>query len=181
MTILKVLSWTLVWRHLLNICRAGSSGAGSSTMSFGMRKKIHDQVRALQGVMMSGVALWTTDIGGYSGGDPKDPLFQVVWILTNVSSLTPKTWFLMLLEGKQKLMRHWRYFMRHRRYFFLCWFHYQFWHCLIIQVIMTAYAPWSQLTSGLCKLLEQRASGFMRYFGVFFEAMMQLRGSVALR
>jgi len=25
---------------------------------------------------MSGVALWTTDIGGYSGGDPKDPLFQ---------------------------------------------------------------------------------------------------------
>ena len=42
------------------------------------KKKIHDQVRALQGVMMSGVALWTTDIGGYSGGDPKDPLFQVV-------------------------------------------------------------------------------------------------------
>ena len=35
------------------------------------------QVRALQGVMMSGVALWTTDIGGYSGGDPKDPEFQV--------------------------------------------------------------------------------------------------------
>ena len=81
MTILKVLSWTLVWRHLLNICRAGSPGAGSYTMSFGMRKKtkkFHDQVRALQGVMMSGVALWTTDIGGYSGGDPKDPLFQVV-------------------------------------------------------------------------------------------------------
>ena len=35
------------------------------------------QVRALQGVMMSGVVLWTTDIGGYSGGDPKDPQFQV--------------------------------------------------------------------------------------------------------
>ena len=159
MTILKVLSWTLVWRHLLNICRAGSSGAGSSTMSFGMRKKIHDQVRALQGVMMSGVALWTTDIGGYSGGDPKDPLFQVVWILTNVSSLTPKTWFLMLLEGKQKLIRH-------RRYFFLCWFHYQFWHCLIIQVIM-AGSKWLLVVVGdygwLVKIVNQQRKKYPRW------------------
>ena len=120
-------------------------------------KKFHDQVRALQGVMMSGVALWTTDIGGYSGGDPKDPLFQVVWILTNVSSLTPKTWFLMLLEGKQKLMRHWRYFMRHRRYFFLCWFHYQFWHCLIIQVIM-AGSKWLLLIMGGWSKLSMKST-----------------------
>ena len=34
------------------------------------------QVRALQGVMMSGVVLWTTDIGGYFGGDPSDATFQ---------------------------------------------------------------------------------------------------------
>ena len=92
MTILKVLSWTLVWRHLLNICRAGSPGAGSYTMSFGMRKK--NQVRALQGVMMSGVALWTTDIGGYSGGDPKDPLFQVVWWKVNIRSFIGQNYFL---------------------------------------------------------------------------------------
>lgn len=34
------------------------------------------QVKVLQGVMMSGVALWTTDIGGYEGGNPSDPVFQ---------------------------------------------------------------------------------------------------------
>ena len=34
------------------------------------------QIKALQQVMLSGVALWTTDIGGYSGGDPADPVFQ---------------------------------------------------------------------------------------------------------
>ena len=37
--------------------------------------------------------------------------------------------------------------------------------------------PWSLLISDLCKLLEQRASGFMRYFGAFFVRLMQLRGS----
>ena len=35
--------------------------------------------------MMSGVALWTTDIGGYSGGDPKDPLFQVETKIPTIS------------------------------------------------------------------------------------------------
>ena len=34
------------------------------------------QIKVLQGVMMSGVALWTTDIGGYFGGNPADPVFQ---------------------------------------------------------------------------------------------------------
>ena len=34
------------------------------------------QIKVLQGVMMSGPALWTTDIGGYYGGTPADPTFQ---------------------------------------------------------------------------------------------------------
>ncbi|KAH3756987.1 glycoside hydrolase family 31 protein [Pelomyxa schiedti] len=34
------------------------------------------QVRVAQGVAMSGIPLWTTDIGGYSNGDPSDPVFQ---------------------------------------------------------------------------------------------------------
>ena len=34
------------------------------------------QIKALQGVMMSGPALWTTDIGGYFGGNPQDAEFQ---------------------------------------------------------------------------------------------------------
>ena len=29
-----------------------------------------------QGVGLSGIPLWTTDIGGYGGGDPSDPSFQ---------------------------------------------------------------------------------------------------------
>ena len=51
----------------------------------GMRMLHWCQVRVLQGVMMSGVALWTTDIGGYSGGDPKDPLFQVETKIPTIS------------------------------------------------------------------------------------------------
>ena len=39
------------------------------------------------------------------------------------------------------------------------------------------FSPWSRLTKGLCKLLEQGASGFMRNFGAFFETMMHLRGA----
>ena len=35
----------------------------------------------------------------------------------------------------------------------------------------------TSLTKGLCKLLEQGASGFMRNFGAFFETMMHLRGA----
>ena len=34
------------------------------------------QVKAMQGALLSGVALWTTDIGGYHSGDPADPVFQ---------------------------------------------------------------------------------------------------------
>ena len=41
----------------------------------------------------------------------------------------------------------------------------------------SSLAPCSRLTSGLCKLLEQGASGFMRNFRAFFETMMHLRGA----
>ena len=41
----------------------------------------------------------------------------------------------------------------------------------------TRQSPWSRLTKGLCKLLEQGASGFKRNFGAFFETMMHLRGA----
>jgi hypothetical protein len=34
------------------------------------------QIKVLQQAMLSGVALWTTDIGGYTGGNPADPVFQ---------------------------------------------------------------------------------------------------------
>ena len=34
------------------------------------------QIKVLQGVMMSGPALWTTDIGGYWNGDATQPEFQ---------------------------------------------------------------------------------------------------------
>lgn len=34
------------------------------------------QIKVVQGTLMSGVALWTTDIGGYTGGNPSDPQFQ---------------------------------------------------------------------------------------------------------
>ena len=34
------------------------------------------QIKVVQGTLMSGVALWTTDIGGYRGGDPSKPEFQ---------------------------------------------------------------------------------------------------------
>ena len=33
-------------------------------------------VKVGQGVGMSGIPLWTTDIGGYAGGDPENPSFQ---------------------------------------------------------------------------------------------------------
>jgi len=47
------------------------------------------QIKVLQGVMMSGVSLWTTDIGGYHGGDPTNPTFQeliVRWFQFGVSA-----------------------------------------------------------------------------------------------
>jgi alpha-D-xyloside xylohydrolase len=33
-------------------------------------------VQAGLNIQMSGIAWWTTDIGGYNGGDPNDPVFQ---------------------------------------------------------------------------------------------------------
>jgi alpha-D-xyloside xylohydrolase len=34
------------------------------------------QIRDVQGALMSGIALWASDTGGYFGGDPADPQFQ---------------------------------------------------------------------------------------------------------
>ena len=39
-------------------------------------QELHTAVTVGQGVGLSGIPLWTTDIGGYSGGDPADPSFQ---------------------------------------------------------------------------------------------------------
>ena len=60
-------AWTGSWRH------SAALWSGDIPSTF---PELEVQVRVLQGVMLSGVALWTTDIGGYSGGDPDDPVFQ---------------------------------------------------------------------------------------------------------
>ena len=84
--ILKVLGWSLVWGYLINLFWAGHPGAECHLGWKEPWRMLHwCQVRVLQGVMMSGVALWTTDIGGYSGGNPKDPLFQVETKIPTIS------------------------------------------------------------------------------------------------
>ena len=60
-------AWTGSWRY------SAALWSGDVPSTF---QELELQVRVLQGVMLSGVALWTTDIGGYSGGDPEDPVFQ---------------------------------------------------------------------------------------------------------
>ena len=45
-----------------------------------------------QGAAMSGVAMWTTDIGGYAGGNPDEPSFQqmiVRWFQVSPLSALP--------------------------------------------------------------------------------------------
>ena len=34
------------------------------------------QIKVAQGVALSGVDKWTTDIGGYKGGNPSDPTWR---------------------------------------------------------------------------------------------------------
>ena len=60
-------AWVGTWRH------SAALWSGDIESSF---DELTLQVRVLQGVMMSGVSLWTTDIGGYYGGDPESPVFQ---------------------------------------------------------------------------------------------------------
>ena len=78
-------AWTGTWRHSAALW---SGDIPSTFPELATQVRLHlailhifplllvRQVKVLQGVMMSGVALWTTDIGGYSGGDPADPEFQ---------------------------------------------------------------------------------------------------------
>ena len=42
--------------------------------------EFHRQVRIGQNVAMSGIHWWTTDIGGYTGGNANDPEFQQLLI-----------------------------------------------------------------------------------------------------
>jgi alpha-D-xyloside xylohydrolase len=58
---------------------AGSQRHGIITWSGDIHSTFDElalQVRTAQGVAMSGIPLWTTDIGGYQGGDLGDPVFE---------------------------------------------------------------------------------------------------------
>ena len=60
-------AWAGTWRY------SAALWSGDIESSF---DELALQIKVLQGVMMSGVALWTTDIGGYFGGNPADAQFQ---------------------------------------------------------------------------------------------------------
>lgn len=60
-------AWTGSWR------RTAGLWSGDIESSF---DELALQVRVAQGVALSGVAFWTTDIGGYKDGNPDDPVFQ---------------------------------------------------------------------------------------------------------
>jgi alpha-glucosidase (family GH31 glycosyl hydrolase) len=58
---------------------AGTASHGAALWSGDIRSswsELAAAVTAGQGAAMSGVQLWTTDIGGYGGGDPSSPSFQ---------------------------------------------------------------------------------------------------------
>lgn len=59
------------------------------------------QVTTAQGTMMSGPALWTTDIGGYHGGNTDDPEFQELIV---VSCSRPCSYTLTALSGQDPLL-----------------------------------------------------------------------------
>ncbi|ADQ06440.1 glycoside hydrolase family 31 [Caldicellulosiruptor hydrothermalis 108] len=67
---------------VLNLVRcawAGSQRYGALVWSGDIHsnfKTLRKQVAAGLNMALSGIALWTTDIGGFFGGDPKDPKFQ---------------------------------------------------------------------------------------------------------
>jgi len=66
------------------ITLARSSWAGSSALSSAVWSgdigsnfnELEIQIKSAQAFAISGQALWTTDIGGYGGGNPADPVFQ---------------------------------------------------------------------------------------------------------
>lgn len=59
--------WAGTWAH------SAALWSGDISSDFGT---FAIQIKVLQQAMLSGVALWTTDIGGYTGGNPSDPVFQ---------------------------------------------------------------------------------------------------------
>jgi alpha-D-xyloside xylohydrolase len=62
-------AWVGTWRY------SAALWSGDIVSTF---EELALQLKVLQGVMMSGISLWTTDIGGYHSGDPADPVFQEV-------------------------------------------------------------------------------------------------------
>ena len=68
--------------RVLNLCRsawAGSQRYGAAVWSGDIEStfaSLRAQVRAGQNIAMSGIPWWTTDIGGFLGGDPADEGFR---------------------------------------------------------------------------------------------------------
>lgn len=60
-------AWVGSWRY------SAALWSGDIQSTF---EELAIQIKVVQGTLMSGVALWTTDIGGYWGGDPSNPQFQ---------------------------------------------------------------------------------------------------------
>lgn len=69
-------------KEVLMLCRsawAGSQRYGAAVWSGDIPatfESLRAQVRAGLNMAMSGIPWWTTDIGGFSGGDPDDPAYQ---------------------------------------------------------------------------------------------------------
>jgi alpha-D-xyloside xylohydrolase len=69
-------------QEVLMLCRsawAGSQRYGAAVWSGDIPSTFESfrvQVRAGLNMAMSGIPWWTTDIGGFSGGDPEDPTFR---------------------------------------------------------------------------------------------------------
>jgi len=58
---------------------AGSQHYGAAVWSGDINSSFSElaiQVKVAQGIAMSGIYLWTTDVGGYENGDPQDPVFR---------------------------------------------------------------------------------------------------------
>jgi alpha-D-xyloside xylohydrolase len=93
-------SWAGAWKY------SAALWSGDIVSSF---SELAMQVTVLQGVMMSGIQLWTTDIGGYWNGNPADPEFQdliVRWFQVSAS-------FVLVLCSRAE---------KTERFFFCVWF-----------------------------------------------------------
>jgi len=73
-------------QEILLLCRsawAGSQRYGAAVWSGDIPttfESLRNQVRAGLNMAMSGIPWWTTDIGGFFGGDPKDPSYQELFV-----------------------------------------------------------------------------------------------------